>query len=69
LTVVPWVLVFFGDRIRARSPFANVSPISGGLSQEECANDGCSNSKRDSGVEELVPERTDMDTAQFKIIG
>lgn len=25
LTVVPWVLVFFGDRIRARSPFASVS--------------------------------------------
>lgn len=25
LTVVPWVLVFYGDRIRARSPFAGVS--------------------------------------------
>jgi MFS family permease len=25
LTVVPWVLVFFGKRIRARSPFASVS--------------------------------------------
>ncbi|KAL2144917.1 hypothetical protein VTI28DRAFT_8378 [Corynascus sepedonium] len=25
LTVVPWVLVFFGDRIRARSPFASQS--------------------------------------------
>jgi hypothetical protein len=24
LTVVPWVLVFYGERIRARSPFANV---------------------------------------------
>jgi hypothetical protein len=28
LTVVPWVLVFFGERIRARSPFASVSLIS-----------------------------------------
>jgi len=29
LTIVPWVLVFCGDRIRARSPFASVSfPIS-----------------------------------------
>ena len=27
LTVVPWVLVFFGERIRARSPFASVSLI------------------------------------------
>ncbi|KAK0712836.1 major facilitator superfamily domain-containing protein [Lasiosphaeria miniovina] len=26
LTAVPWVLVFFGERIRARSPFACVSP-------------------------------------------
>ena len=25
LSVVPWVLVFFGDRIRGRSPFASVS--------------------------------------------
>jgi hypothetical protein len=25
LTVVPWVLVFFGEKIRARSPFASVS--------------------------------------------
>ncbi|KAK0725229.1 major facilitator superfamily domain-containing protein [Lasiosphaeris hirsuta] len=25
LTVVPWVLVFYGERIRARSPFATVS--------------------------------------------
>jgi hypothetical protein len=23
LTVVPWVLVFFGERIRGRSPFAS----------------------------------------------
>jgi hypothetical protein len=29
LTVVPWVLVFFGGRIRARSPFASASTPSG----------------------------------------
>jgi hypothetical protein len=72
LTVVPWVLVFFGDRVRARSPFANVSSISSGLSQgSECANVGCSNSKRDSGAEGLVPEPpircNNMHTAQFRI--
>lgn len=27
LTIVPWVLVFCGDRIRARSPFASVSHL------------------------------------------
>jgi hypothetical protein len=51
LTVVPWVLVFFGDRIRARSPFASVSLFSGELSEDGYTNDMCSNSaKRDLGV-------------------
>lgn len=37
LTVIPWVLVFFGDSIRARSKFATVSPAQ--ISSNELSNE------------------------------